>query len=186
MTRAKPPLIEVLPCEPIIRRSVPPVTDPHSLVIGFGLLAFALVLAHRVIDRRFSDIDMIGPAVVMLLAASDSPALGTAIALHLLPQRRRLLRVIAFVGALLILGVAAAILARVRSEGIQVLQIGSWPAPYGITLVADLFSALMVVMVGILGVAVTGSSFSGVDPRREAFGYHALIHVLLMGVSGAF
>jgi multicomponent Na+:H+ antiporter subunit D len=67
-----------------------------------------------------------------------------------------------------------------------VLQIGSWPAPYGITLVADLFSALMVVMVGIIGVAVTGSSFSGVDPRREAFGYHALIHVLLMGVSGAF
>ena len=33
---------------------------------------------------------------------------------------------------------------------------------------------------------MTGSSFSGVDPRREAFGYHALIHVLLMGVSGAF
>ena len=66
------------------------------------------------------------------------------------------------------------------------LQIGSWPAPFGITLVADLFSALMVVMVGIIGVAVTGSSFAGVDPRREAFGYHALIHVLLMGVSGAF
>ena len=33
---------------------------------------------------------------------------------------------------------------------------------------------------------VTAHSFSGVDPRREAFGYHALIHVLLMGVSGAF
>ena len=122
----------------------------------------------------------------MLLALPILLPLGTAIALHLLPQRRRLLRVIAFAGALLILGVAAAILVRVRSEGIQVLQIGSWPAPYGITLVADLFSALMVVMVGIIGVAVTGSSFSGVDPRREAFGYHALIHVLLMGVSGAF
>ena len=122
----------------------------------------------------------------MLLALPILLPLGTAIALHLLPQRRRLLRVIAFVGALLILGVAVAILVRVRSEGIQVLQIGSWPAPYGITLVADLFSALMVVMVGIIGVAVTGSSFSGVDPRREALGYHALIHVLLMGVSGAF
>jgi multicomponent Na+:H+ antiporter subunit D len=122
----------------------------------------------------------------MLLALPILLPLGTAIALHLLPQRRRLLRVIAFVGALLILGVAVAILVRVRSEGIQVLQIGSWPAPYGITLVADLFSAVMVVMVGIIGVAVTGSSFSGVDPRREAFGYHALIHVLLMGVSGAF
>ena len=49
---------------------------------------------------------------------------------------------------------------------------------------ADLFSALLVVMVGILGTVITGQSFSGVDPRREAFGYHALIHVLLMGVSG--
>jgi multicomponent Na+:H+ antiporter subunit D len=41
-------------------------------------------------------------------------------------------------------------------------------------------------MVGIIAVAVTASSFAGVDPRREKFGYHALIHVLLMGVSGAF
>jgi multicomponent Na+:H+ antiporter subunit D len=122
----------------------------------------------------------------MLLALPILLPLGTAIALHLVPQRRRLLRVIAFVGALLILGVSAAIFGHVRSEGLQVLQIGSWPAPYGITLVADLFSALMVVMVGIIGVAVTGSSFAGVDPRRESFGYHALIHVLLMGVSGAF
>jgi multicomponent Na+:H+ antiporter subunit D len=122
----------------------------------------------------------------MLLALPILVPLGTAIALHLLPQRRQLLRVTAFAGALLILAVASVILVRVRAQGIQVLQIGSWPAPYGITLVADLFSALMVVMVGIIGVAVTGSSFSGVDPRRESFGYHALIHVLLMGVSGAF
>jgi multicomponent Na+:H+ antiporter subunit D len=122
----------------------------------------------------------------MLLALPILVPLATAITLHLLPQRPRLLRVTAFVGALLILCVAAAILVRVLSEGIQVLQIAAWRAPYGITLVADLFSALMVVMVGIIAVAVTGSSFSGVDPRRELFGYHALIHVLLMGVSGAF
>jgi len=35
-------------------------------------------------------------------------------------------------------------------------------------------------------VAVTGSSFAGVDPRREALGYHPLIQVVLMGVAGAF
>jgi multicomponent Na+:H+ antiporter subunit D len=122
----------------------------------------------------------------MLLALPILLPLATAISLHLLPQRRQLLRVIAFVGSLLILGVAVVVLVRVRAEGIQVLRIGSWPAPYGITLVADLFSALMVVMAGIIAVAVTASSFSGVDPRREAFGYHSLIHVLLMGVSGAF
>jgi multicomponent Na+:H+ antiporter subunit D len=64
--------------------------------------------------------------------------------------------------------------------------VGSWPAPFGITLVADLFSALMLVMAAVIGVAVTGVSFAGVDPRREALGYHALVHVLMMGVSGAF
>ena len=66
------------------------------------------------------------------------------------------------------------------------IQIGAWPAPFGITLVADLFSALLLVMVGIVAVVVAGHSFSGVDPRREALGYHELVHVLLMGVSGAF
>ena len=75
---------------------------------------------------------------------------------------------------------------RVNSGGIQVLQIGGWPAPFGITLVADLLSALLLVAVGIVAVAVSGAAFAGVDPRREAYGYHPLIQILLMGVSGAF
>jgi len=122
----------------------------------------------------------------MFLALPIVVPLGTAIALHLLPQRTRLLRVVAFLGAVLSLAAAVAILVRTLSTGIQVLHVGSWPAPFGITLVADLFSALLVVMAAVVGVAVTGSSFAGVDPRREGLGYHPLIHVLLMGVSGAF
>src|SRR5688500_18280731 len=122
----------------------------------------------------------------MLLVLPILLPLVTAIALQLLPHRPKLQRSVAFGGALAILAAAIAILLRVEGQGIQVVQIASWPAPFGITLVADLFSALLVVMVGILGTVITAYSFSGVDPRREAFGYHALIHVLLMGVSGAF
>ena len=122
----------------------------------------------------------------MLLVLPILIPLATAIAISMMPQRPPLLRAIAFAGAAGILASAVAVLARVEASGIQVLQIGAWPAPFGITLVADLFSALLVVMVGIVGLVVTGNSFSGVDPRREAFGYHALLHVLLMGVSGAF
>ena len=85
-----------------------------------------------------------------------------------------------------VLAAAIVLLAGVESGGIQVVQIGAWPAPFGITLVADLFSALLLVMVGVVALVVTGHSFSGVDPRREALGYHELIHILLMGVSGAF
>jgi len=122
----------------------------------------------------------------MLLALPILIPFATAIALKALPYRPRLLHGVAFAGALGILAAAIAILARVQTAGIQVLQIGGWPAPFGITLVADPLSAILVVMVGIVALAVTGQSFSGVDPRRESLGYHALIHVLLMGVCGAF
>jgi len=111
---------------------------------------------------------------------------ATAILLKALPYRPLLLRVVAFAGSLGILAAAIAILVRVQRGGIQVLQVAGWPAPFGITLVADPFSAMLVVMVGILATAVTAHSFAGVDPRREALGYHPLVHVLLMGVSGAF
>ena len=122
----------------------------------------------------------------MLLTLPILLPLLTAIVLHLLPQRSRLLRVIAFAGSVGALAAAASIFVRVQQTGIQVLQVASWPAPFGITLVADLFSAVMIVMVAVIGLAVTGSSFGGVDPRREALGYHPLIQVVLMGVAGAF
>jgi multicomponent Na+:H+ antiporter subunit D len=122
----------------------------------------------------------------MLLVLPIVLPLAIAIALHLVPHRPGLLRRVAFAGALGILATGISLFLRVNAAGIQVFQVASWPAPFGITLVADLFSALLVLMVGIIGVAVTASSFAGVDPRREALGYHPLIHVLLMGVSGAF
>src|SRR5687768_7740706 len=122
----------------------------------------------------------------MLLVLPIVLWLASAVALQLLPHRPRVQRSVAFGGALAILSVGIQILVRVEGRGIQVVQIASWPAPFGITLVADLFSALLVVMVGVIGIVITLHSFSGVDPRREAFGYHALLHVLLMGVSGAF
>ena len=123
----------------------------------------------------------------MLLALPILVPLGTAIALHLLPQRRQS---------------AASDRVRRRSADPRRRCGHSRPRPRrrhsgaanrrrGRRRTASLSSPTSsapswCVMVGIIGVAVTGSSFSGVDPRREAFGYHALIHVLLMGVSGAF
>ena len=81
---------------------------------------------------------------------------------------------------------ARSLFRRVDAAGIQVLQVSGWPAPFGITLVADLLAAMLVVAVGVVGVAITAAAFAGVDPRREAFGYHPLIQILLMGVAGAF
>ncbi len=122
----------------------------------------------------------------MLLVLPILLPLLTAIALHLLPQHSRLLRLVAFAGSLGSVAVSVSVFVRVLNNGIQVVQVAGWPAPFGITLVADLFSGAMIVMASVIGVAVTGSSFAGVDPRREALGYHPLIHLVLMGVTGAF
>ena len=81
---------------------------------------------------------------------------------------------------------AAALLHRVDTAGIQVMQMGAWPAPYGISLVADLLAAIMVLLTGITGLAVAVYSLGSIDEAREAHGYHPLFHVLLMGVSMAF
>jgi multicomponent Na+:H+ antiporter subunit D len=110
----------------------------------------------------------------------------TATVLLLAPHRPLLQRCISFAGALTLAVAAVTLFVRVEQQGIQVLQPGGWPAPFGITFVADLLAAMLVVATGAVGVAVTASAFGGVDPRREAFGYHGLLHVLLMGVSGAF
>jgi multicomponent Na+:H+ antiporter subunit D len=112
--------------------------------------------------------------------------LGTATILLLTPNRPLLQRWIALAGSILLLGSAVVLFHRVDALGIQTLQIGGWPAPFGITLVADLLAAMLVVAVGVVGVAVSVAAFAGVDPLREAFGYHPLIQVLLMGVAGAF
>ena len=112
--------------------------------------------------------------------------MGTAAIMLLTRRWPALQRWIGLAGAIVLLASTAAVFSRVNSGGIQVLQIGGWPAPFGITLVADLLSALLLVAVGIVAVAVSGAAFAGVDPRREAYGYHPLIQILLMGVSGAF
>ena len=62
VTRAKPPLIS--PGVPVdqLADPVPQSLILTAIVIGFGVLAFALVLAHRVQQSAGSDdIDTIGP-----------------------------------------------------------------------------------------------------------------------------
>lgn len=112
--------------------------------------------------------------------------LATAIACLALRPWRAAQRAASVTGALAHLAVAVALLARVDGTGIQVMQMGAWPAPFGISLVADLLAAIMVVLTGITGVAVAVYSLGSIDPARERHGYHPLLQVLLAGVSMAF
>lgn len=100
--------------------------------------------------------------------------------------QRQLHRLIALVGTTALLAVALTLLLTVWESGPVSTEIGNWPAPFGIVIVADLFSAIMVVMVGLVGFTVVLFSFGSIDQRRERFGYYPSILFLLMGCCGAF
>ena len=89
-------------------------------------------------------------------------------------------------GAAALLAAALALLVEVVAAGVQVVQIAGWPAPFGITLVADHLSAFMVVIAGLMGLAVAVYALVDVDPAQWRVGFDPLFQLLMAGVCGAF
>ncbi|MFO7179184.1 MAG: proton-conducting transporter membrane subunit [Pseudomonadota bacterium] len=111
-----------------------------------------------------------------------APILLAAIA-FLLRARLSAQRGCAFVGAAIVGVSGLALLDANLRDGIQVTAIADHPAPFGIVLVADVLSALMTLVNGIVGVAVV------LYRDREAESqpvFHPLLLALLAGTSGAF
>lgn len=82
--------------------------------------------------------------------------------------------------------VSALLLAEVSRQGIMTLQPGGWPAPYGITIVVDLLSAIMLLTTSFVALIVIIYSPGFIDRERQTAGYYPLVFGLLMGVNGAF
>ena len=95
-------------------------------------------------------------------------------------------RLIAGLGTAALLVASILLLQATWQEGFIVMEMSNWPAPFGIVLVADLLSALMVLMVGIMGISVVIYSLAVTTEEYEKFGYYPLMHLLHGGVAGAF
>ncbi len=95
-------------------------------------------------------------------------------------------RWISVAGTVALLMASILLMAEVLDQGVIAAQMSDWQAPFGITLVADLLSAVMVVITAITGLATVIYSLSEIPERLERLGFHALLQTLLMGVCGAF
>ena len=95
-------------------------------------------------------------------------------------------RWISVVGNAALLIAAAMLMGEVLEHGVVAGQMGSWAAPFGITLVADYLSAVMVVITAITSLAVSVYALGDINERKEHLGYHALFNVLIGGVVGSF
>ena len=101
-------------------------------------------------------------------------------------RKRPLGRWVSVGGSAALLLSSVILFARVFEDGVIAAQMGGWPAPFGITLVADLLSGVMVVITAIIALAVSVYALADIDEGMEAQGYHALFQVLIAGVTGAF
>ncbi|WP_413813832.1 monovalent cation/H+ antiporter subunit D [Rhizobium sp. Root482] len=69
-------------------------------------------------------------------------------------------------------------------SGAMVYLLGNWPAPFGITLVLDRLSALMLVLTSLLALAT--QVFSMARWHRAGYHFHSLFQFMLAGLNGAF
>ena len=95
-------------------------------------------------------------------------------------------RWISLAGSALSLVVSALLMVAVLNEGVVAAQMSNWNAPFGITLVADYLSAVMVVITAITGLATAIYALGEIPEETESLGFYALFQVLIAGVTGAF
>jgi multicomponent K+:H+ antiporter subunit D len=116
------------------------------------------------------------------------PLLTAAIMLMLGEKHRPLKAKINLFSSLLGLGISLLLLQWTQTTGVPgsigVYLPGNWQAPFGIVLVVDRLSALMLVLTGIIGVSALVFALARWD--RAGSSFHALFQIQLMGLYGAF
>ena len=120
-----------------------------------------------------------------IIAPVVLPALVAAFMIILM-RGSLLLQRLAGVAAVLALNVlSVALLMSATTAGPEAYFLGDWPAPFGIVLVLDRLSALMLALgAGLALVTVIYAIGSGWDAKGAHF--HPLLQFLLMGINGAF
>ncbi len=123
--------------------------------------------------------DLLVPAPVLL------PLAGAALSLALTrrPPAQRALSSVVLAG---VLACDLALLSVVRHRGTVVTRIGAWPPPFGITLVADLLAAIMLVLAAVTLLAVFAYAVGQGGAEEVSRIFHPLYLLLAAGLGLAF
>ena len=124
-----------------------------------------------------------------LIVAPILLPMATAALLLLLGDTRRMLKaLVSVLSCALGLAVSIAlVLWVVHSDGPHAVGVylpSNWPIPYGITLVVDRLSAMMLLLTSVLGLAAVLYAVARWD--RAGVHFHVLFQLQLMGLAGAF
>lgn len=120
----------------------------------------------------------------LVIAPIALPMLAGATMILLGERRRGAQAALGVVTTVGLLGVAAILLAMADAPVARVYHVGNWPASFGIVLVLDRLSAVMVALVAALGLAAL--LFSLARWERAGVHFHPLFQFQLMGLAGTF
>ena len=113
------------------------------------------------------------------------PALLAPLIAFVMRHDATLARTASLTGTAALVAVAAGLTLLAMGGETHVYALGAWPAPFGIVLVLDRLSAMMVLLTAVLALLVLIHAVaSGWDQRGRHF--HALFQFQLMGICGAF
>ncbi|WPY95576.1 monovalent cation/H+ antiporter subunit D [Limimaricola variabilis] len=113
------------------------------------------------------------------------PAMLAAILVLMVREHIVVQRALSMAGALALTVISAGLFWQASDGTITLYQLGNWPAPFGIVLVADRLSTLMLLLTTVLAPLVLLYAMgSGWDLRGRHF--HPLFQFQLMGILGAF
>ena len=186
-----------------------------AIVISFGVTALLLALAYRSwlltrddevqddvddrnVGRDSADDEVIDAGAAELASADEEAAVNALLPLPivlpllaaalcvLVGRSRAAQRVIGLVTLVALVPIAVVILVRVDDRGIVVVQAGDWPAPIGITLVADRLSAIMLLTATVVLLAVLVYAIGQPGVERNHVGFQSVYMILAAGVSAAF
>ena len=125
----------------------------------------------------------------LILAPIMLPLLAACLMLMLREERQRTKVALNLVATVLGLGVSILLLMQAAQSGPQyprmdVYLAGNWEAPFGIVLVVDRLSALMLVLTST--VALASALYASARWHRAGVHFHPLFQFQLMGLAGAF
>ncbi len=121
----------------------------------------------------------------LVVAAVILPTLLGAVTLLALRHRLALSRLVSIGSCAALVVVAGALTVHASGGTIESYALGNWRAPFGIVLVLDRLSAMMLLLTAVLALAVMiYAVVSGID--RKGWHFHPLFQFVLLGLNGAF
>ncbi|MCF6305152.1 MAG: monovalent cation/H+ antiporter subunit D [Rhodobacteraceae bacterium] len=120
-----------------------------------------------------------------IIAPVVLPAILAPVIAWVMRHDMTLARVFSMAGTVALVAISIGLFITAASGEVSVYKLGNWDAPFGIVLVLDRLSALMVLLTTSLALMVLIYVISS-DWDRRGRHFHALFQFLLMGVTGAF